>query len=765
MQLAPHTRLGPYEILAFIGRGGMGEVWQARDGRLDREVAIKTLPAALSANAEHLARFRREARAASALNHPNICTIYDLGEQEGQPFIVMELLTGTTLATSLSQGALPLDRAVDLGTQLADALDAAHGQGIVHRDLKPANIFVTDRGLAKILDFGLARVQATVVDDDGPTEAAAFVTQAGAVAGTVAYMSPEQARGEPLDARTDLFSLGVVLYEMTTGRPAFPGHTSAVIFNRILSGAFDPPSRVNAALPRDLDRLLDSLLATDRDRRCASARELRLGLEKLRRAASGRRASRASQDADGGKPSIVVLPFQNLSADPDNEYFSDGLTDEIIADLSQIRTLRVISRNSSMQLKGAVKDVKTIAGELGVRYVLSGGVRKSRSAVRITAQLVDPVTDESLWSEKYSGTDEDIFDIQEQISRRIVDALKMRLSPEEDRRLAERPVDNVEAHECYQRSRREVYKFTKEGLDQALSLIDTALGLVGDNELLYAATGTVHWQYINAAISADLDHIVQAERCAAQVFALNSDSAPGHALTGMVRQAQGRPAEAIASLRRALEIDPTNEYAHSELTRVYVCVGRDEDGRTQMQRMLSFDPLSAIMQGARLWSGLLAGDHDFVQREGPRLLRSMQGSPLVRLHLLNCYALHGRLDEALEVADAMPETAPTIGGRLCLFWKLALEGRHEDAAACVEEHLLSCAWNVEFWAKEVAECYAFIDDRTRALDWLERAIRQGFLHYPYLSSRSPVWRRFDSDARFQALMRDVKASWEHLQTV
>jgi len=743
----------------------MGEVWRARDERLERDVAIKTLPPTLSANADHLARFRREARAASALNHPNICTIYDLSEHDAQPFLVMELLSGTTLAAMLSQGALGLDRVVDLGTQLADALDAAHGRGIIHRDIKPANIFVTDRGLAKILDFGLARMQPAVLDD-ALTLDAGFVTSVGSVSGTVAYMSPEQARGEALDARTDLFSLGVVLYEMTTGRPVFGGHTWAVVFNRILSGVVDPPTHVNPALPKDLDQLFESLLATDRNRRCASARELRAGLERFGRAKSGSHPSHPAPDVDEGKRSIVVLPFQNLSADPDNEFFSDGLTDEIISDLSQIRTLRVISRNSSLQLKGAGKDLKSLASELGVRYVLSGGVRKSGNAVRITAQLVDPVRDESLWSEKYSGTLEDIFDIQEQISRRIVDALKMQLSPEEHQRLAERPIDNVEALECYQRSRLEVYKFTKEGLDQALTLIDMALGLVGDNELLHAAIGTVHWQYVNAAITADKDHIAQAERCAEQVFALNPDSAPGHALLGMVRQAQGRPADAIRSLRRALAIDPSNDYALSELARVYQCVGRDEDARLHLQRAVSADPLSAILQGARLWVGAMTGDHDFVQREGPRLLRSMQGSPLVALHLAPSYALEGRLDEARAVADAVPpETVPTIAGRLGLFWKLALDGKREEAAACFGDHLLACARNVEFWAKEVAECYAFIDDCTLALDWLEQAARQGFVHYPYFSSRSRIWRRFDSDPRFQALMMDMKVTWEHLQQV
>ena len=312
----------------------------------------------------------------------------------------MELLRGDALRDLLVRGALALDRVLDLGVQLADALEAAHSEGIIHRDIKPANIFVTDRGVAKILDFGVARFQHAAVAE-AQTEAADYVTHAGDVMGTVAYMSPEQARGEMLDARTDVFSLGIVLSEMTTGRLAFPGNTTAVIFNRILTTAVEPVTQVNPALPKALDALFDRLLAKERDRRCSSARELRGNLAQLRREAqSTTERSRTTQEAGSDKPSIVVLPFENLSADADNEYFSDGLTDEIITDLSQIRTLRVISRNSSMQLKGTGKDLKAVASELGVRHVLSGSVRKSGNSVRITAQLVDPVKDEHLWAEK-----------------------------------------------------------------------------------------------------------------------------------------------------------------------------------------------------------------------------------------------------------------------------------------------------------------------------------------------------------------------------
>jgi serine/threonine protein kinase/Tfp pilus assembly protein PilF len=763
MSLSPGTRLDHYEILSPIGKGGMGEVYRARDTRLGREVAIKTLPANLPRGGEHLARFRREARAASALNHPHICTIYDLSEHADTPFIVMELLKGETLGDLLVRGPVALDRAVDLGIQLADALEAAHAEGIIHRDIKPANIFVTTRGDAKILDFGVARIQHAAVEEV-QTEAADFMTHGGGVIGTVAYMSPEQARGESLDATTDLFSLGVVLYEMTTGRMAFPGPTTAVIFNRILSSAVDPATAVNPALPKALDALFARLLAKERDRRYSSARELRADLQALKREPpSTVGQSRPAPEAPADKPSIVVLPFENLSADPDNEFFSDGLTDEIITDLSQIRTLRVISRNSSMQLKGARKDLKVLASELGVRYVLSGSVRKSPNAVRITAQLVDPVKDETLWAEKYTGTLEDIFDIQEQISRRIVDALKMQLSPKEDRKLAERRIDNVKAFECYVRSRQEMYKFTKEGLDQAMALIDTALTLVGDNELLYAAKGSVHWQYVNAAIRANARDIERAEECVTKVFALNPDSAAGHALLGQVRQAQGRPVEAIASFKRALALDPVNVYASGELGRVYGGLGRDRDSSAMMDLARREDPLSPIHHHGTLWNALLSGNPALVVREAPRVLQSVPEFAMVRWDLAVALIQEDRLDEARDVLAAAPaERVPTIAGRVCVALKLALEGRRTEALACIGEHLSTCAWNVEYWSWQVAECYAVAGAQDEALDWLENATRRGFVHYPLLS-RSRTFRSLRGNPRFEQLSARVKATWEEMQ--
>jgi serine/threonine protein kinase/Flp pilus assembly protein TadD len=732
MHLTPGTRLGPYTIESLIGAGGMGEVYKAHDGRLNRTVAIKRLIT------DDVSRFQSEARAIAAINHPHICQIYDVGPD----YLVLEYLQGEPLGGRVSR-----DEAVRLASQIADALHAAHERGILHRDLKPGNVMVVRQGgmpHAKLLDFGVARLTS---EDPGATR-----TVAGEMMGTPAYMSPEQASAKPLDARSDVFSFGAVLYELLAGARAFTGDSTAQILSAVLR---DDPGPLEA--PAALQQIVKRCLAKDPDRRFQTMADVRHALQHL--TAGSADATASTHD----KPSIVVLPFENLSADADNEFFSDGLTDEIITDLSQIRTLRVISRNSSMQLKGARKDLKRLLTELGVRYVLSGSVRKSGSSVRITSQLVDPTKDETLWADKYSGTLEDIFDIQEQISRRIVDALKMQLSPKEDRQLAERRIDNVKAFECYHRSRHELYKFTEEGLDHALVLIDTALGIVGDNELLYAAKGTVHWQYVNAAIRANAGDIEQAEVCVRKVFALNPDSAAGHALLGMVRQAQARPLEAIANYKRALATDPGNVYALGELGRIYGQLGRARDSVSLMLQARSEDPLSTIQDHGYLWSALVAGNNDLVVLDAPRVLRSAPEFAMVRWDLAVALIQQDRLDEARVVLDSAPvEKVQTIASRVCVCLKAALEGRQDAARAVIGAHLSTCAWNVEYWSWLVAECYAVAGAQEEALDWLENAVTRGFVNYLYLSS-SRTFRSLHGNPRFDQLSARVKATWEEIQ--
>ena len=383
--------------------------------------------------------------------------------------------------------------------------------------------------------------------------------------------------------------------------------------------------------------------------------------------------------------------------------------------------------------------------------------------MRVNSLLVDPVKDEHLWAEKYSGKLEDIFDIQEQISRKIVDALKIRLSPQEDRKLTERAFDNVEAFECYHRARREIYRFTEEGLEKALKLIQTALDIVGENELLFAAMGSVYRQYFNAAIKSDVDYIEKAEECAQNVFALDPESAVGHELMGMVHLARGGTADAVSSFKRSLALHPDSPYALRELGRVYLS-GCYREARSMHQKVLAVDPLSPIAQAAFLCNEMFAGHGDVVRRDAPVYLRSEPDFPMLRWPYVLSLIHSQQSNKALEVLEAAPEEkTPTIAGRVCLLLKLALQGKRSEATACIGEELLAGAWNVEWWSWCVGECYAFIEEDTLALDWLEHAVERGFIHYPYLSEHSSIFRKLDDNPRFQELLGKVRIAWEQFE--
>jgi non-specific serine/threonine protein kinase len=394
---------------------------------------------------------------------------------------------------------------------------------------------------------------------------------------------------------------------------------------------------------------------------------------------------------------------------------------------------------------------------------LEGSVRKAGNAVRVTAQLVDPESNRQLWADKYSGKLEDIFEIQEQISRKIVDALKMRLSPEEDRKLAARPIDNVEAFVCYQRARYEIYKFTGDGLDRARELIETALALAGDNELLYASLGILYWQYVNAAIKPDDGYIERAEELARKVFSLNPDSAPGHALMGMVRQNQGHPQEAVWNFKRAMAIDPNEPYASAEIARVYLCAGVEEAGRMAYREALKVDPLSTIMRAGVFVVELWSGNNHMVQTEGLRLLNAIPDFPIFRWEVAMSFINGRRPKDAISVLRGLSEKAPTIAGQACRFLRLGLEEQHEDAKACFDPDLLSRARNVEFWSFWVSECYAFIKEQDLAMDWLETAFQKGYWNYPYVSKHSTSFRKLDGHPRFEAVLSRMKTAWEQFE--